>query len=53
MPDQFKPRYKPSEDSEASKPVRPSHRKIIENLERWASSHELQPPKLPDSNRTA
>jgi hypothetical protein len=49
MTDQLKPRRKASEKSEASKPVRPSHQKIIENLERWANSYELQPPKLPDS----
>jgi hypothetical protein len=38
--------------SQPSKPIRPSHQKILENLERWANSYELQPPKLPDS-RTA
>jgi hypothetical protein len=53
MTDQSKLRRMPSEESEASKPVRPSHRKVIENLERWANSYELQPPKLPDSNKTA
>jgi hypothetical protein len=53
MTDQLKLRRMPSEESETSKPVRPSHQKIIENLERWANSHELQPPKLPDSNKTA
>ena len=38
-----------SAEPDASKPLRPSHQKIIENLERWANSRELQPPKLPDS----
>jgi hypothetical protein len=40
-----------SEEPNASKPLRPSHQKIIENLDRWANSRELQPPKLPDSKR--
>jgi hypothetical protein len=53
MTDPLKLHRKPSEGSEASKPVRPSHQKIIENLERWANSQGLQPPKLPDSNKTA
>ena len=37
-----------SEEPDAPQPLRPSHRKIIENLDRWANSRELQPPKLPD-----
>lgn len=37
-----------SHEPDAPKPLRPSHQKIIENLERWANSSELQPPKLPD-----
>jgi hypothetical protein len=36
-----------SEESNAPKPLRPSHQKIIENLDRWANSSGLQPPKLP------
>ena len=38
----------PRKLSEARKPqpsLRPSHTKIIENLERWANSTGLQPPK--------
>jgi hypothetical protein len=53
MTDPLELHRKPSEDSEASKPVRPSHQKIIENLERWTNSQGLQPPKLPDSSKTA
>jgi hypothetical protein len=53
MTDQFKLHRRPSAESEASKPVRPSHQKIIENLERWANSQGLQPPKLPDSDKPA
>ena len=37
-----------SSEPDAPKALRPSHQKIIENLERWANSSELQPPKLPD-----
>jgi hypothetical protein len=39
------------EERGAPKPLRPSHQKIIENLDRWANSRELQPPKLPDNER--
>jgi hypothetical protein len=39
-------------ERDAPKLLRPSHQKIIENLDRWANSRELQPPKLPD-NETA
>ena len=35
---------------EAPKPRRPSHQKVIENLDRWANSPGLQPPALPDTN---
>ncbi len=37
-----------SDEPDAPKPLRPSHQKIIENLDRWANSRELQPPRLPD-----
>jgi hypothetical protein len=37
-----------SDERDAPKVLRPSHQKIIENLDRWANSHELQPPQLPD-----
>ena len=36
-----------SEELDPPKPLRPSHQKIIENLDRWANSRELQPPRLP------
>ena len=29
-------------------PLRPSHARILENLERWANSTGLQPPKPAD-----
>ena len=38
-----------SEEPGAPQPLRPSHQKIIENLDRWANSRGLQPPKLPES----
>jgi hypothetical protein len=38
-----------SEEPDAPQPLRPSHQKIIENLDRRANSRELQPPKLPES----
>ena len=37
-----------SEQREPQPPLRPSHAKILENLERWANSTGLQPPKLSD-----
>jgi hypothetical protein len=40
-----------SEEPGAPKSLRPSHQKIIENLDRWANSSELQPPKLTTSDR--
>ncbi|MEO8320711.1 MAG: hypothetical protein ABJA75_04680 [Bradyrhizobium sp.] len=43
---------KPSEERKSLPPLRPSHAKIIENLERWANSGGLQPPKPADSKTT-
>ena len=48
MTDQIKLPRALSEEPDAPKPLRPSHQKIIDNLDRWANSSELQPPKLPD-----
>lgn len=53
MADQIKLPRALSEEPNAPKPSRPSHQKIIENLDRWANSQGLQPPKLPDSNKPA
>ena len=52
MTDQLKLPRALSEEPNPPKPLRPSHRKIIEKLDRWANSSELQPPRLPD-NETA
>lgn len=38
-----------SDEPQAPKPRRPSHEKVIDQLERWANSPELQPPTLPDA----
>lgn len=38
-----------SEEPEPPKPVRPSHQKVIEQLERWANSPGLQPPRTDDA----
>jgi hypothetical protein len=48
MTDRFKLPRALSEEADAPSRLRPSHRRIIENLDRWANSSELQPPKLPD-----
>ena len=44
MTDPVKLPRKLSDEPEAPKPRRPSHAKIIEQLDRWANSPELQPP---------
>jgi hypothetical protein len=38
-----------SDEPKAPQPRRPSHEKVIENLDRWANSPGLQPPTLPAS----
>jgi hypothetical protein len=38
-----------SDEPNAPKPRRPSHQKVIENLEHWANSSGLQPPTMPDT----
>ena len=35
-----------SDARQPQSPLRPSHADVIENLERWANSAGLQPPKL-------
>jgi hypothetical protein len=37
-----------SEERKPLPPLRPSHADIFENLERWANSTGLQPPKPAD-----
>ena len=38
-----------SEEREAQRPVRASHQKLIEQVERWANSPGLQPPRTEDA----
>jgi hypothetical protein len=52
MADQFKLPRALSDEPNAPKPLRPSHQRIIENLDRWANSSELQPPRRPDAETT-
>ena len=49
MTDDVKLPRKLSEEPMPPKPRRPSHEKVIEQLERWANSPELQPPTLPET----
>jgi hypothetical protein len=37
-----------SDEPKAPTPRRASHQKVIEQLDRWANSPGLQPPKAPD-----
>ncbi len=48
MTDTVKLPRKLSDEPEAPKPRRPSHEKVIEQLDRWANSPGLQPPGLSD-----
>ena len=51
MTDDIKLPRRLSEELNAPRPRRPSHQKVIENLERWANSSGLQPPTIPDAER--
>jgi hypothetical protein len=48
MTEHIKLPRKLSEEQECPPPRRPSHAKVIETLDRWANSPELQPPTLSD-----
>jgi hypothetical protein len=48
MPEPFKLPRKLPDEQKPSPPRRPSHADVIENLERWAYSPGLQPPKTAD-----
>jgi ABC-type thiamine transport system substrate-binding protein len=45
MTENIKLPRKLSEEQTPPPPLRPSHADVIENLDRWANSPELQPPK--------
>ncbi|WP_426412464.1 hypothetical protein [Bradyrhizobium ganzhouense] len=49
MTDKVRLPRKLSEEPEAPKPVRPSHQKVIDQVERWANSPGLQPPRMDDA----
>jgi hypothetical protein len=40
-----------SEEREPPPPRRPSHARVIENLDRWANSPGLQPPESSEEKR--
>lgn len=49
MTDEVRLPRKLSDELEAPKPVRPSHQKVIDQVERWANSPGLQPPRRDDA----
>jgi hypothetical protein len=53
MTDEVKLPRKLSEEPKAPKPHRPSHARVIEQLDRWANSPGLQPPKVDDAEAKA
>jgi hypothetical protein len=38
-----------SDEPKAPKPRRPSHERVIDNIDLWANSAGLQPPSLPEA----
>lgn len=48
MTEEMKLPRKLSDEPKAPRPRRASHEQVIENLDRWANSPGLQPPKVPD-----
>ncbi len=53
MTDDIKLPRKLSDEPKAPKPLRPSHERVIENIERWANSTGLQPPSHMPETKTA
>jgi len=49
MTDNVKLPRRLSDEPGAPKPRRPSHEKVIDQLERWANSSGLQPPVMPNA----
>ena len=49
MPEQVKLPRKLSQEPGGPPSLRPSHRRVIEDLDRWANSPGLQPPKVDDA----
>jgi hypothetical protein len=52
MTEDIKLPRKLSDEPKAPKARRPSHERVIENLDRWANSPGLQPPTFQDSKAT-
>jgi hypothetical protein len=48
MTESIKLPRKLSDEQKQPRPLRPSHADVIENLDRWANSRGLQPPKSSD-----
>jgi len=48
MTDNVKLPRKLSDEPQSPRPRRPSHEKVIDQIERWANSAGLQPPVLSD-----
>jgi hypothetical protein len=48
MTDNVKLPRKLSDERQSPRPRRPSHEKVIDQIERWANSPGLQPPVLSD-----
>jgi hypothetical protein len=38
-------KQQPRKPKDSNPPTRPSHEKIVENVDKWANSPGLQPPK--------
>ena len=49
MTDEVRLPRKLSDEPEGPKSVRPSHQKVIDQVERWANSPGLQPPRTEDA----
>jgi hypothetical protein len=45
MTDEVRLPRKLSDEPEGPKPTRPSHQRVIDQVERWANSPGLQPPR--------
>ena len=51
MPEQVKLPRKLSQEPGAPAPHRPSHQRVIDELDRWANSPGLQPPTEEETKR--
>jgi hypothetical protein len=51
MPDHVKLPRKLSQEAGGPAPLRPSHQRVIDELDRWANSPGLQPPTAGEQAR--